>query len=264
MTYWIADLCTNWKGDKGLLCELAQQACDAGFGAVKVQYVRPEAMWREGDPRREQWAKYVLTLPDMLHLSEITVKNYVDFGASVFAVEDCEPMSRCVDWLKVASCESMWDDLVREVSSRRMPWIISTPPGWGYPGWLYPPWRTLHPPWYMLHCVPTYPCPKDGAKLSNITRIRTQQCGPATGAGYSDHTGSADVVRDAVLEYGAQAVELHYSGDLADCPEIAHSWSTKKFKGLVAGIRGEIEARAVEACKDEFWERVARKDGWRQ
>ena len=265
MTYFIADLCSNWGGDLSVALDMIGSAADAGFDAVKVQAIRPHAMWRPGDPRIEQHSHLELSWHEVGMLAHEAQRNNLDFGVSVFDVGDVREAIHRADYLKVASCESMWAPLVAAVADSGADWAISTPPGWASP---LPPNQNTD--WMRnlvcrMHCIPQYPCPVRDVNLARLDGIRHEVDPGCTLVGYSDHTADIDVVAQAVAWYDAEAVELHWSSDYV-CPEDPHSWDGPSFEQLQRSILAVFECSGLEAGpRHECWETMARdNEGWRR
>ena len=248
----------------------AREAAAAGFDAVKVQFLNPDAMYPPGDARRERLRPFVLTLDELEVLRAVSDECGIDLGASVFAPEDVREVAARVDYLKIASSESMWSPLVEAVATSDVDWMISTPPGWHKPDC----WDDIHSRGLghtaRLHCVPIYPTPVELAYLDGLGRDVI--------SGYSDHTRNQRVVSEAVVLWDAHEVELHWAaspvlcsgGWCAEQPELAHSWTPETFSGLLTEITHATMCDGDEGVRqfvaDGFWSKSARdlKTGYRR
>jgi N-acetylneuraminate synthase len=148
-----------------------------------------------------------------------------------------------VDFLKVASYELLWHDLVRACAATGLPLVVST--GMATLDEVTAAVAVARAAGArdvgLLHCVSGYPTPPEQANLAAIETLRN-----ATGCpvGWSDHTGSPGVVRRAIDRWGATDVELHVDLDGEGNEAGPHNWTPAGLRALPAA------AAATEADGD--------------
>jgi N-acetylneuraminate synthase len=237
----IAEIGSNHNRDRERALRLIDDCADAGWDAIKLQVFRvedlfaPEVLAARGDLRTRRAWEFPLELLDPI--ADRCRARGIALGATPFGLWAVEPLAARADFLKVASYELLWDDLIRACAATGLPLIISTgmatleeveaavavARGAGA--------RELT----LLHCVSGYPTPPDQANLAAIETLRA-----ATGCrvGWSDHTGSAAVVRRAIERWAATDVEIHVDLDGEGNEAGPHNW----MPGAVGAIGAAADA----------------------
>ena len=130
MTTFIAELGSNHNGDLARAHELIDACAAAGATAAKVQVFRiddlfaPEVLASRPEiAAREAWE---LPLALLAPLAARARRNGMTFGATPFGLWAVEEVAEHVDFLKIASYELLWHDLLRACAATGKPLIVST------------------------------------------------------------------------------------------------------------------------------------------
>ncbi len=239
MTSFIAEIGSNHNRDPDRLRALVQAAAGAGCDAVKLQVFRvddlfaPEALAAQPElSRRSAWEFALELLPEVRAACDAFG---VKLGATPFGLWAVEALEPYVDFLKVASYEVLWHDLLRACAATGKPLIVST--GMATEEEIAAAVEAVGTDELrLLHCVSGYPTPPEQSNLAAIETLRTRFGCPV---GWSDHTGRDDVVVRAVARWGASDVELHIDLDGRGFEAGEHNWTS-------AGIRA-LRARLADA-----------------
>jgi N-acetylneuraminate synthase len=157
-------------------------------------------------------------------------------GATPFGLWAVEALAEHVDFLKVASYEILWHDLLRACVDTGKPVVLST--GMATEDEVARAVDAVDGALTLLHCVSGYPTPREQANLSAIQTLRERFGCPV---GWSDHTGLEAVVLQAVLRWDASDVELHVDLDGAGYEAGEHNWTPARIRSLREAIaRAEL------------------------
>jgi N-acetylneuraminate synthase len=231
----IAEIGSNHNRDLQRALRLIDECADAGCGAVKLQVFRvedlfaPEVLAHRPDLRaRRAWELPIELLePIAAHCRT----RGVELGATPFGLWAIEPLAARVDFLKIASYELLWHDLIRACAATGLPLVVST--GMATLAEVEAAVAVARAAGAreltVLHCVSGYPTPPEQANLAAIETLREATACPV---GWSDHTGSAAVVRRAIDRWGASDVELHVDLDGAGHEAGPHNWSPASLRAL--------------------------------
>jgi sialic acid synthase SpsE len=235
----IAEIGSNHNRDLDRALALVDACADAGAAAVKVQLFRiadlfaPEALAAHAQLRaRRDWE----LPPELLApLAERCRERGLQFGATPFAPWAVDAAAPHVDFLKIASYELLWHDLLRACADTGLPLLVSTGMATdtevdaavaAVPG------ADLT----LLHCVSAYPVPPEQCNLAAIAALRERHGVPA---GWSDHSRDQAVVARAVRRWGASDVELHVDAEDERGHEAgAHNWTPARLRALIAACAG--------------------------
>lgn len=247
--------------------EIVAKASNAGFDAVKFQLFRvdelfaPEVLRNSPEHRaREQWELPAGFIPELAAGARSQGLNFSCTPFSLSAVEELVPH---VDFLKVASYELLWDDLLRECAMTGLPLVVST--GMADLAEVDHAVEVVRSAGCedltLLHCVSAYPTPAAEANLSAIATLREHTGLPV---GWSDHTNDPAVIHRAVHRWGASFVELHLDVD-GQGAEFGpgHCWLPGTAGPLIRDLRAGIEADGHgrrEPAPSEEPDRVWRAD----
>jgi N-acetylneuraminate synthase len=243
MARFIAEIGSNHNRDLGRALQLVDECAAAGAEAVKIQVFRvgdlfaPEILATREDLRaRSAWE---FPVDEMLEpLAEAAHERGLAFGATPFGLWAVDAIAPHVDFLKVASYELLWHDLLRACAATGLPLIVST--GMATDGEIDEAVRVVREAGgedlTLLHCVSAYPTPLDQCNLAAIAALRERH---GCRAGWSDHSAQSTVVERAVRRWGADDVELHI--DLAD--EVGHeagehNWTPDRLAETIAACAG--------------------------
>lgn len=246
-------------------------AAAVGFDAVKFQLFRvrelfaPEVLARSESHRaREAWELPELFLPA---LSARARECGIGFGCTPFHLGAVEVLRGSVDFLKVASYELLWDDLLVACAKTGLPVVLST--GMATADEVAHAGSVLADAGCrdltLLHCVSAYPTPPDHANLAAIETLRSlapTRPGLVVRSGWSDHSADPAVVLRAIHRFGAEMIEMHFDldGYGAEFPP-GHCWLPSKVAETIrlarVGAAADGDGRKLPA-PDEWEER-----GWR-
>lgn len=248
----IAEVSSNHHADLARCLAFVDRAAEIGCDAVKFQLFRvrelfaPEILSRSPTHRaREAWE---LPTRFLAPLAERARARQVAFACTPFDLGAVEELRPHVDFLKIASYELLWDDLLAACAASGKPLLLSTGmasldevahaldvlAGAGC--------RDLA----LLHCVSGYPTPAQEANLGAIETLR----GLASRAprlrlrcGWSDHSVEPGVIARAVHRWGAELIEFHLDLD-GQGEEYAagHCWLPDAMARVIREVRVGFEA----------------------
>jgi N-acetylneuraminate synthase len=233
----IAEIGSNHNRDLDRALALIDACADAGADAVKVQLFRiddlfaPEALTAHEQLRaRRAWE----LPPELLApLAERCRSRGLQFGATPFALWAVEAAAPHVDFLKIASYELLWHDLLRACADTGRPLLVST--GMATDAEVDAA-VAVAPAATLLHCVSAYPVPPEQCNLAAIGALRERHGVPV---GWSDHSRDPAVVERAVRRWGASDVELHVDAEDERGHEAgAHNWTPSRLRTLIAACAG--------------------------
>lgn len=250
MTDFIAEISSNHNGDLARCRRLIAEAARVGCTGVKFQLFRidrlfaPEILRVSPDHRRRR--RWELPLRFLPELSAAARDAGLKFGCTPFDLEAVDELAPHVDFLKVASYELPWLDLIHSCAATSLPLIVSTGMADAGEAWtaveaaLESGCRDLT----LLHCVSRYPVPEHACNLAAIGTLREMMAAnfapdwPEVSfkAGWSDHSVSAGVIGRALRHWAADAVEFHFDleGKGAEFGG-GHCWLPETIEPVIAG-----------------------------
>jgi len=269
----IAEVSSNHGADLTRSLEFVRAARDVGADAIKFQLFRiddlfsPEAIAANPDiARRRAWELPVEFIPELAAAARAAG---LKFGCTPFWLGAVDLLRPHVDFLKIASYELLWLDLVKACARTGLPTIISS--GIATLGEAEQAAKTYRAEGgvglEMMHCVSSYPAPAEQVNLAAIATLRSACACPV---GWSDHTHDPAVIQRAVHHHGATLVEFHFDLD-GQGAEFGpgHCWLPAEATALIAGIRRGMSAdgnglkHPVSAEMDERLWRADPSDGLR-
>lgn len=231
MARFIAEIGSNHNRDPERARALIDASAAAGCDAVKLQVFRvddlfaPEALARHPQLNaRRAWEFPLEMLGDVR--AQCRAAN-LELGATPFGLWAVEALAEHVDFLKVASYEILWHDLLRACADTGKPLVLST--GMATEDEVARAVDAVDGALTLLHCVSGYPTPPEQANLAAIETMRARFGCPV---GWSDHTGVDAVVAQAVLRWSASDVELHIDLDAAGFEAGEHNWTPERIRSL--------------------------------
>lgn len=236
--FFVAEIGGNHNQNEDRLIALINSAKSAGFDAVKLQYYNPDKLWSDGFEEQREAAR-AMTLPaDLLQSASIHCKNIgISLGCSVFDLEVVEAVAKQVNFLKIASYECMWFDLIKKCRMQGKPLFIST----GMCNMVeinsiaMKAWPRKEDA--IFHCSALYPSTIENCKIDFINKIyRLDQY---SNIGYSDHTVEPAVLFRAI-GLGANIIEMHFDLDGmqgAESKIANHCWSRALCKITISDLR---------------------------
>jgi len=250
MTEFIAEISSNHNGDLGRCRQLIAEAARVGCTAVKFQLFRIDRLFAPEilrvsptHRRRRRWELPLRFLPE---LSTAARDAGLKFGCTPFDIEGVDQLAPYVDFLKVASYELPWLDLIHTCAATSLPLIVSTGMADAGEAWaavdaaIESGCRDLT----LLHCVSRYPVPEHDCNLAAIGTLREMMAAnfavdwPEVSfrTGWSDHSVSAGVIGRALRHWAADTIEFHFDLEGAGAEfGGGHCWLPASIAPVIAG-----------------------------
>lgn len=269
MTYLIAEVGANHNQSLNRAIRLIDSAAECGFHAVKFQLFTLERLFHKTEIRKSPGVQLLrgaeLPVDWVPILKDESKRRGLQFGLSVFSVDDLRAVRSHLDFCKVASYELLWSDLLVAAASTQLPIFLST--GMASEDEVASAVAVFRGAQVrdltLMHCVSTYPAPPSEANLSAIESLRQKFNLPI---GWSDHTVDQMVVERAIGRWAASAVELHFDLEGEGMEgKMGHCWRPEDVKVLIdhtqrwSVIDGDGRKRAMPS---EEHERTRRTDPW--
>lgn len=224
--YIIAEAGVNHEGSLQVAFEMVRQASNSGAHAIKFQFYKASkiasvyapAYWNLTEERAtsqyELFRKYdTFNIDEYERISKCCQDNNIDFMCSAFDKQTLAMINPYVHCHKVASADITYLDLLRQVASYEKPVIVST--GASNKAEIQTALDVLSDckkQLYVLHCVLSYPTPRQYADLGRIRFLR--ESFHSARVGYSDHTLPEDMSTCLIAAcLGAVVIEKHFTLD---------------------------------------------------
>lgn len=248
----VAEVSSNHQTDLDRALRFVDRAAEIGCDGVKFQLFRidqlfaPEVLSKSQAHRdRRRWE-----LPErfLAPIAERCRQHGIEFGCTPFYLDAVDALAPFVDFLKIASYELLWDDLLRATARTGLPVVLSTG------------MATLEEVTHattvlvesgvrdlsLLHCVSGYPAPPAEANLGAIDVLAAlgERFPQATiRAGWSDHTVSPGVIHRAIHAHPTQMIEFHLDLEgQGDEFESGHCWLPEAMGETIRAVRTGLEA----------------------
>lgn len=213
----IAEIGNNHEGDFSLAKDMILLAAQTGVNAVKFQTIVPDRLIStKYDKRIEQLSQFQFTQTQFKELRDCAKKSGLEFLSTPFDIESIGWLEDLVPAWKVASGDNNFFPLLKRLALTGKPIIISM--GFGFhdqihylQDFFFQTWKghgIKNADLAMLHCVVSYPTPKNEAALAQIEKLKQ----PGITPGYSDHTIGIKAAELAVAA-GARIIEKHFTID---------------------------------------------------
>jgi sialic acid synthase SpsE len=237
----VAEVSSNHHRDLARCLAFIDSAASIGSSAVKFQLFRigelfaPEAfVYKPELRRRAAWELPVAFLPA---LADRCRERGVRFGCTPFYLDAVDSLVPHVDFLKIASYELLWTDLLRRCAASGKPVVLAT--GMATLDEITRAVDTLRNAGCrdltLLHCVSGYPAPVGECNLAAIQTI-AHVCGCSVG--WSDHSVSPAVIYRAIHHWGASMIEYHLDLDgTGDEFATGHCWLPDQMREVIATVR---------------------------
>ena len=232
----IAEIGLNHGGDLKVAMELIQQSKDAGCWGVKFQYRDVESFYKSKDEVADvtiysEIKRNFITIDKLASLGAFCKDLEINFGLSVFRVQDLEQLDRIVssiDFFKIPSAECLNNELLIELLKRNKKIFVST--GAHETSNVIENLKHYKNQITLLHCISNYPSILGSQDMAVISRYK--KCG-FLNVGYSSHDTEWEVCLIA-LSQGAEWIERHITLT-KDGNGLDHSSSSvfHEFKKLV-------------------------------
>ena len=263
----IAEISSNHNQNLDRAVELIKVASLSGFDSVKFQLFKVSDLFHKDVLRarpdlqmRKKWELFVNWIPE---LSEVARREGLKFGLTPFYLGALDNLAEHLDFVKIASYELLWDDLLLELVELGKPIIVST--GMANMEEITHANQVLTSrdtqPVTFMHCISAYPAP---SQETNLAAIRFLKDALGLKIGWSDHTRSPGVIHRAVHRWGAEVVEMHFDLDGNGFEfEPGHCWLPDEAERVIREIRGGLEADGSgvkEPAPSELLDREWRAD----
>lgn len=243
----VAEVSSNHQRDLSRALEFVDRAAEIGCDGVKFQLFRidqlfaPEILRQSPVHRaRRDWE-----LPEtfLAPISRHCRSRGIEFGCTPFYLAAVDSLAPFVDFLKIASYELLWDDLLVACARTGLPLVLSTG--------MADMREVRHAvsviaaagarDLTLLHCVSGYPAPAAAANLGAIDTLAALNeihPGLRIRSGWSDHTVEPGVIHRAVHAHPTEMIEFHLDleGDGAEF-EAGHCWLPFDMQETIAQIR---------------------------
>jgi len=243
----IAEVSSNHARDLERALRFVDRAAEIGCDGVKFQLFRidelfaPEILKQSASHRaRKDWE-----LPEefLAPLSRRCHELGIEFACTPFYLEAVEILAPFVDFMKIASYELLWDDLLVACARTGLPLALST--GMATLDEVRHATRVIEAhggrDLSLLHCVSGYPAPAREANLraiDTLAGLADEFSDLTLRVGWSDHTVEAGVIHRAIHAHDSQMIEFHLDleGDGAEF-EAGHCWLPDEMKQTIDHIR---------------------------
>ena len=241
----IAEIGNNHEGDFSLAQEMIDAAAESGADAVKFQTITPNRLVSPRDKDRiNQLQKFSFNRDQFAALKAKADQNNVMFLSTPFDLEAVDWLTSLVPAFKVASGDNDFWPLLDKIALTGKPIILSlglgriqdAPKIASFLERIWKDSKISFPSLAFLHCMVSYPTPKDQANLRNIMNIKFENVTP----GYSDHTLGIKAAELAVA-CGARIIEKHFTlnknqSDFRDHQLSADPFELKALVNAVADV----------------------------
>lgn len=248
----IAEVSSNHQCDLARALEFVDRAAAIGCDGVKFQLFRidelfaPEILRQSATHRaRRRWElpeRFLAPIARRCHARGLA------FGCTPFYLDAVATLSPFVDFLKIASYELLWDDLLAACARTGLPLVVST--GMATLDEVEHATRVVAAAGgrdlTLLHCVSGYPAPAAQANLGAIdtlAELAARHPGLRLRAGWSDHTVDPGVIHRAVHAHDSAMIEFHLDleGE-GDEYEAGHCWLPHDMQETIAHVRSGLVA----------------------
>ena len=242
MTKFISEISSNHNGNLSRSLKMIKLSADLGFDIVKFQLFKIDKLFAKEiltkSKKHRDRKKWELKEEYIPILAKECKKNNVKFCITPFYLEAVEVIEPYVDYIKIASYEILWKDLLIKCAKTKKPIIIST--GMANLKEVINAIKILKKnrakKIIILHCVSNYPAKLDSLNLSAINTLRKKT---KLDIGWSDHSANSLVVYKAIEKWKASFVEMHLDldGKGFEYKKNGHCWLPENTKKLISFIK---------------------------
>ncbi len=244
----IAEVSSNHHQDLDRCYTFIDKAVEIGCDGIKFQLFRmdklfiPAVLEQSADHRkRKQWE---LPLEFIPALKDRCDQKGIMFGCTPFYLKAVKELAEYVDFLKIASYELLWTDLLAACGASGLPVILST--GMASSREIKNAVAAINgagcQDLTLLHCVSGYPAPLTECNLAAISSLKNI-FGRNCRIGWSDHSTEPAVLLRAVHHFQAEMVEFHLDIDgTGDEFSLGHCWLPSQISRIISLIRSGVAA----------------------
>lgn len=260
----VAEIGNNHEGSFTLAEEMVGRAAEAGADAVKFQTFIPELFVSCMDSARlEKLRSFCLSIAQFEKLSKQAEKANIIFFSTPLDLESAKLLNAFQPIFKIASGDNNFYPLIDTIAHFNKPMIVSTGLSdlalvKAIHGRIHDIWKKkgISPGLALLHCVSSYPVPREQTNLRAISVLRKHF--PDSVIGYSDHTVGIEAAIYAVA-VGAQIIEKHFTinKQYSDFRDHQLSADPDDFRQLVDTIRRVeiflgVEQKLLQPCEESL------------
>lgn len=248
----IAEVSSNHGADLARSLEFIDCAADIGCDGVKFQLFKIDKLFAPeilatspAHARRRAWELPLAFIPKLAARAK---DRAIEFSCTPFYLGAVDVLEPYVDFLKIASYELGWSDLLRKCAATQKPIVLST--GMADLGEVRRAVTTLERAGcrdlVILHCVsgyPTRPIDANLAALAPLRELANEYESMSLRVGWSDHTVEPGVIQRAIHRHGAEMIEFHI--DLDGCGEeyaVGHCWRPQQIADVIHDTRVAFRA----------------------
>jgi len=223
----IAEICSNVKNLKDCFKSI-DMAAEAGADYVKFQYFTDRDMYG-----MNLGYKPILNLDEIPQLSKYARNMGIGFSCTFFNPETLRANSQYIDFIKIASSDMLYEDLLKQAKDLHKLILLSTGGHTEEQVEKALTWidnRRL----VLMYCESAYPAKRTDLDKLEVLKIFTKKIG------VSDH--SLDVYQTPILarDLGVLYFEKHVNFlDYTDTPDAPHSLSHKEFQDMMSKLKGK-------------------------
>ena len=267
MTKFISEISSNHNGSLSRSLKMIKLSSSLGFDIVKFQLFKINKLFSKeildksrNHRSRKKWELNEKFIPI---LAKECRKNKVKFCVTPFYLEAVDVIKPYVDYIKIASYELLWRELLIKCAKTKKPIIIST--GMANLKEVLNAIKILKrngaKKIVILHCVSNYPAKVKSLNLSAISTIRKKT---KLSTGWSDHSNNQLVILRAIDKWKASFIEMHIDIEGKGYEfNSGHCWLPDRARNLIYFIRNKkkIDGNGVKKPSEfELKERKFRAD----
>ena len=240
-TKFIAEVSSNHNKNLERCIEFIRTSASIDCDAVKFQLFKveelfsPEILQRSKLHRaRKEWQLPLEFIPELRKAAD---DNNIEFSCTPFYLDAVQLLAPHVHFLKIASYEILWTDLLIECAKTYLPIVISS--GMATLDEIDNAIETLKRHGAnditLLHCVSAYPTPENQCNLAVLESFRQRY---QIKVGWSDHSVSTAVLTRAIHHWNADVIEFHI--DLDEQGEeyaAGHCWLPQQISPVIKSAK---------------------------
>ncbi len=241
MTRFISEISSNHNNSLKRSLKMIDVSAKIGFDIVKFQLFKIDKLFSkeilDKSKKHKERKKWELREKYIPILAKECKRRKIKFCVTPFYLEAVDIIKPYVDYIKIASYEILWRDLLIKCAKTKKPIIISTG------------MATIHEvenavkilkkngakKIIILHCVSNYPAKLNSLNLSAISSLRKKT---RLEIGWSDHSAKNLVVYKAIQKWKASYVEMHIDLDGKGFEyKSGHCWLPENAKELINFVK---------------------------
>jgi len=262
MTKFIAEVSSNHNKDIQRCFDFIKSVKDVGCGAIKFQLFKIDQLFApeilENSQEHAQRRKWELPEEFIPELAKKCKELELEFGCTPFYLDAVDILEPYVDFLKIASYELLWDDLLVKCAQTKKPIQLST--GMANMGEVNHAVDVLKSNGatdiVLFQCVSSYPAPVEQCNLSVMQKFKDKY---SCSVGWSDHSVQEKVIYRAVNKWQADVVEFHFDLEGGGIEfDRGFSWLPDRINKVIENVSQNMfpDSDCIEADGDGIKEPV--------